>query len=467
MRRAAPLFLALAGAHVPTYTDNCKNNCCEPPHEPAVSQVVYLKNNGGLELHIEDLDVAGGQVIDFDVVFKEKYDMSTFEVYVGCGGCGSGPDEIDPLLTDPIAKPPVYQGGKLEPFTQTGYFPLLPEGGHRKFNTSQLATCADPDQHWSIRLVTYPNATETIVWGAVVGCDGFECEQFTLVELLSFPLYVFRNHGPVWNDLQWTIIPSLVLALLGMIIVAGYWWGGTLVLKAPLATLATMPRQQQDLQLLRSGYFTGGRSTWAKMDASNWKWSFRCFMYALATWALFADLIETLIHFSVAATAVGSTDGRGYGLFFGVVLLFGKLTPILLVTLIWAWHREIPELYWRMYRNECRCTWYRGLGFYSPLWAHGGWSLLELTAVGLVGFIWLGAGFWIFPSAVTLAALARLYNWCKPSVSYLIDRRYNGGGRVKPTLLATTEPADEPPAPPVPGTVAFVGGTGRMPMLRL
>ena len=71
MRRAAPLFLALAGAHVPTYTDNCKNNCCEPPHEPAVSQVVYLKNNGGLELHIEDLDVAGGQVIDFDVVFKE------------------------------------------------------------------------------------------------------------------------------------------------------------------------------------------------------------------------------------------------------------------------------------------------------------------------------------------------------------------------------------------------------------
>ena len=410
--------VALALAHVPTYTDDCKNNCCEPPHEPAVSQVVYLKNDGGLELHIEDLDVAGGQVIDFDVVFKEEYDMSTFELYVGCGGCGSGPDEIDPLLTEPIAKPPVYQWGKLEAFTQTGYFPLLPPGGARQFDTSRLASCADPDQHWSIRLVTYPNATETIVWGAVVGCDGFECEQFTLVELLSFPLYVWRNHGPVWNDLQISFVVSIVIALCAMIVVCGFWWGGTLVFSAPAPKNEEGPRVAVG-GAIQAGLVPTSRSKWAALPEQYWVLSPRCVLYAVAMWALVADLIETMIHFTLAATKVGARDGLGYGLFFGVVLTFGKLAPILLVALIWAWHRETPEHAWRNYQRECRCSWYSGLGFYSPLWAHGGWSLLELTAVGLVGFIWLGAGYWIFPSAVTLAALVRLYNWCQPNTCYV------------------------------------------------
>ena len=388
------LLLLLAPlAHVPTYPGDCENNCCEPPHKHTISQVVYLKNDGGLELHVDALKTDGdGEVIDFDVVFKKEYDLSTFEVYVGCGGCASGPDEVDPILTAPIAKPAAYQKGKLEPFTQTGYFPLLPKGAEREFDTLALASCGD--EHWSIRLVAYPNATETIVWGAVVGCEGMRCEAFTFGELLSFPLYIFRNHGPTWNDYQYTIILAIVFAFLIIVVVSGLLWGGMRVLKKPSA------------------------------DGNEWVRSPRCFLYALGTWALLADVIETLAHYSIATASVGWDDRRGHGIFYGV-LIGGRLIPLLLVLLIWGYLRAIPENRWREYKNECACGWYRGFGFYSPLWAHGGWSLLEIAGLGLAGFFWLGAGFWVWPTAMTLAGLYRFYVWCWPATASTPKREFS------------------------------------------
>lgn len=392
-------------AHVPTYTNVCNNNCCEPPHTHTISQVVYLKNDGGLELHNSDLKIDGdGELIDFDIVFREKYDTSTFDLYVGCGGCASGPDEIDPFLIAPIAKPSSYQNGKLEAFTQTGYFPLLPSGEQRQFDTRLLQSCTD--KHWSIRLVRHANATQTIVWGAVVGCDGFECESFTLIELLSFPLYVLWNHGPVWNDLEYTIAIAIPTALFCMIIVCGYWWGGLLVLKAPAPYVTVRPRRAAIAR--REMRKFPGRSRWVDLPDQDWVWSPRCILYAFAMWALISDLIETLIHFSVASAQVGATDQLGYGLFFGVVLTFGKLIPILMVSLIWGWHREIPEYVWRNYVwGSGGCTWWTDWGFYSPMWASGWWWWLELIGLGLAGFIWLGAGYWVFPSAMTIAAIYR------------------------------------------------------------
>ena len=80
------LRLASARAHVPTYGAGA-DNCFVPPHVHTTSQVVYLKGSGGLEIHCSaddcPFDVAGGEVIDVDAVFKYEYDQTTYDLYVG------------------------------------------------------------------------------------------------------------------------------------------------------------------------------------------------------------------------------------------------------------------------------------------------------------------------------------------------------------------------------------------------
>ena len=65
-------------SHVPTY-GSCVDNCCVPPKDPTISQVIYLKGSGGLELHMDTLNT--GQVLDFDAVFRDDIDPSTFDLY--------------------------------------------------------------------------------------------------------------------------------------------------------------------------------------------------------------------------------------------------------------------------------------------------------------------------------------------------------------------------------------------------
>ena len=131
---AAAALLALPPlAHVPQY--GCKDGCCHAAHEHSTSQVAYLKNSGGIELDLADLDTdrdGEGEVVDFDFVFKEPYDTSTFSLYVGCGGCASRrPKHWDPTLTLPIDLPEHYQEAKFESFTQHAYYELLPKGQAR------------------------------------------------------------------------------------------------------------------------------------------------------------------------------------------------------------------------------------------------------------------------------------------------------------------------------------------------
>ena len=83
-------LLALLPSHVPTYGGDVEN-CFKLPHIHTVSQVVYIHGSGGLEIHVEDdttpFDTQGGELIDFDAVFREEIDQSTYSLYVGCGGC--------------------------------------------------------------------------------------------------------------------------------------------------------------------------------------------------------------------------------------------------------------------------------------------------------------------------------------------------------------------------------------------
>jgi hypothetical protein len=211
--------VALIGVltHVPQYGTACVDNCCHLIHEPNVSQAVYLKGSGGAEIGIESMtvpfDILGGEHIHFDAVFREEYDQTTFDLYVGCGGCMA----TDDLVVRPF---PIrgYKPFRLEPFTQTGYYGFRTRV--RDFDNTISASTLDEcdEEHFTVRLVDYGNRTtdDPIRWSAVMG----RLEQFTTQELVEFPIYVLSNHGDAWNELEYTYwiwlgigAPLIILAL--------------------------------------------------------------------------------------------------------------------------------------------------------------------------------------------------------------------------------------------------------------
>ena len=174
------LFLLIPPSHVPVY-----GNCIRPPRSHRTSQVVYLQGPGGLEIPSTDI---GGSFLDVDAVFRDEVDQGSYDLHVGCGGCSSH----DPILTSPLPKRG-YGPAELEPFTQTWY---RSANMSKTFNVSLLGSC----EFFTIRLVGNGNGSESIRWAAVVGLE----EAFTAEELLSFPVFILRNHGPAWNDLGFT-----------------------------------------------------------------------------------------------------------------------------------------------------------------------------------------------------------------------------------------------------------------------
>ena len=114
------------------------------------------------------------------------------------------------------------------------------------------------------------------------------------------------------------------------------------------------------------------------------------------------------------------------------------------------------------------------------MWAHGAWSIIELFFVGLAGFVWLGAGYFVFPSCMTIASLVRMYLWlanptryvrgeqtkfpmqfnCDPELTQQLLNEYNyvysnNRDPVRRPLLARDEPAPRPldRAQSAPGTL--------------
>ena len=387
-------FAVFVRGHVPQY-DGCDHNCCHPPHAPTTSQVAYLKGSGGVEFDIHDLKE---DYLDFNFVFKKDYDVSTFSMHAGCGGCASEmPFHFDEPLSLPLAQPKTYHSPKFEPFTQHAYYELLPKGEDaRQLNlTAALDNCSS--HHVSLRIIVHANATEEIVWGAVVGCEGLECERFTALELLSFPIYVIRNHGPVWNDAAWTLPVIAVLVPLLMAAIFWTWWEGWLVFHVPVG-----PSNPRLLAMARPG------TLWSNLKAVCWTRSLRLMLYAFATWAISVDILETFVHFGIA-TQTAPSGSTGYSIFwfwFGI-----KWVLLACVALPWRWAREIPESRWRDYGWRLVCAWDDGLGLFSPFWAHGFWSIAEIL-LGLASFF-IGAGFYVYPSCITLAGLLRLVNWAR------------------------------------------------------
>ena len=384
------IFFCALLVHVPKYDDGCDHNCCAFEHGPTTSQVAYLRGSGGIEYEIDVL----GDYVDYNFVFRSAYDTSTFSMYAGCGHCHSTrPFNYDEPRSLPLASE-AYANAKLEAFSPHSYYELLEkrtdENGDAhspRFNTSALSDCEGG--HFSIRLVVFDNATEEVVYGVVVGCDGGECERFTFLEMLSLPIYALRNHA-FWNEAIWTL-PLIALSVpLLMFFVLWWWHGGWLSVNVP--TSISFPRQLARMQ---------PNVEWKDLKYVQWNFSWRCVFYAIATYAIVVDLLETFAHFLIAARDVPA-GSSGYFMF--SILYALKISFLLAAILPWFWAREIPQSKWRDARCDCG-----SLENVTQLLAHGAWSLFDL-AVAIAALL-LGAGFFVFPAAAVAAACLRFSEW--------------------------------------------------------
>lgn len=340
-------LIVAALAHVPTYGSGA-DSCYKPPHHHTTSQVVYVRGSGGLEVHFDStspFDILGGEILDVDAVFRNEYDQSTYSLYIGCGGCVWS---VDPIVTPPVSLNGYVNGGEVEPFTQTFYRSVFPKA-ERKFNTSVLRDC--DQNHFTIRVVDYHNRTDgsTLVWGAVVGLG----ESFTFTELLSFPIFVLKNHG-TWNELGWTI---WVIAFFAY----------------PLWCLDRfLARTCFKIKLL-SPFDNAMRN-----QPRAWFCDFALVSFAVV-------MVEEFVHLCYAQAHAEFGYQFWVGLL-GVILIANGLPMLIISTSFWS--------------------------LYHPTWciAHGAWSLPELLA-SLVYLFLFGAGFFLGPALAFLAASLRLLQW--------------------------------------------------------
>jgi hypothetical protein len=357
--------------HVPTYSSG--ETCVEPPHDHSTSQVVYLKGSGGLEIHIENdyvpfsTEPSNPTIIDWDATFRDKVDPSTYALYVGCGGCA--PE--DPIRADQRIKV-VYDEGSLEPFTGTRYFSAVADKDRRKFNASLLSEANCPSKHFGIRLIDFGNRTDgsIIFWGAVIGLG----ESFTFGELLSFPLYILRNHGSVWNEQGWTWSVLLLLSLIAVPVVG---WsigkcGGDPFVGSGMRTIFTKWRFPRPLKLLLDLSLVG--YLWAGT--------------------------EQLVHLFYAQAGIPIGWGFWVGLI-GVIGIFNAGPAAYATSRHWALHIVLkqPER-----SSEC--------------WTSSYWGILTVFLGGFL-LVWgLGGGFFLGPIALFLAGCIELGNVCNPGWSY-------------------------------------------------
>jgi len=400
-------WVALLVGHVPQQGSDCDYKCCHASHDHEISQVTYHRGTAGVEVDLDHIDVDGGELIHFSLVFKEEYDPSTYDIFVGCGGCASEkPDNYDPLFAEPYPKPDHYQTGVLEPFTTTAYYNLFAQD--QLFDSSELWNCSAVSKHFTIRLIAYDNSSEPLLWGAVLGCSQMKCEQFELYERIQFPLYILRNHAN-WNDAGWTIFLHAVLMLLLLAFVLWWWHGGLLAFCVPVADAPT--RQLAEMQ---------GERDWAKLRMVIWQPSIRLLFYGLAVWGALVDIAENTHHLVIASDDA-PFRWNGYGAWF--IFLALRILFLLLACAPWSAARENSDVATRRWYNQFMATRnyrkmintfapYEGLHLYSPFWSVNAWALAD--ALVAFGGLFLGFGFYVYPGALFIAAILRFGEFVTP-----------------------------------------------------
>jgi hypothetical protein len=271
-----------------------------------------------------------------------------------------------------------------------------------------------------VRLIVHDNATEDVVYGVVVGCAGFECERFTAIELLSFPIFALRSHGPEWNDARWTIVLLALTVPMVAAAVVWIWFGGLLIYYVPVYYVPVQSDSED----------------YGPVDAT---FSLRCVFYGLACYAIGVDLLETFAHFLVGAQDAPVNGDDGYTIF--MVWYAAKLALFLAVALPWAWAREVPDKMWRKgpWHTPAAIREGAAIGPCSQFWARGYWSIADMAIA--VGALFVGARFYNYPVAAFIAGALRFAEW----------RR---GRRIPEVPLSASRPREETASPPLALSVA-------------
>ena len=275
----------------------------------------------------------------------------------------------DPIVIPPFQLDP-WDHGTIEPFTQTAYYsPILK--ARRKFNASLLNSAVCDQKHFTVRLVQNSNATEDIVWSAVIGLG----ETFTFVELLSFPVYVLLNHGPTWNDAGWT-------------------WLATLLVFAPL--LITLVRSSLKTCNVRILELITIKNRKIEVFFEDW----REVLYEIAIWGFTSAALEEFIHLALATQGISEPGGFFAGLI--AVVLIPNGLGIALALNNWTALRFRKQLFvdkdWPD-SKRCSRTWYK---LSSNPWL----APLEI-ATGFSFFFLFGAGFFLGPAAIMITGCIR------------------------------------------------------------
>jgi hypothetical protein len=416
-------------AHVPSYGADV-TNCAKLKHKDDidVSQVRYLKGSGGVELDVEDLltlldnetNDDTERHIDFEVTFRHAYDVQRFDLYIGCGGCATNFERSirDPIKTAKANLTLTTYEAKVDPFTQTPYFSLVrkDEGEEsaasllrtQKFPISNLLDC--DDEHFSIRLIDKARAPaptpydqefhaklasenpDDIKWAVAIGLK----EDFEPDELLSFPIYIIRNHIE-WNGLVYPLPISVFVAV-------------ALLLAIACATNFDIFRECQ------VGYTSPSKKQ--VRDRTTEEFSYRLAFYGIAAVAFVADIINTLWHFSFAAMeADGASETEA--LFFVFWVMLARIVCVLVLISSWAVCLAVPRSQRERDENCCLC---------SSRW----FGIAEIGFFVLVLFLGAGAGYFVGPVSCIVAAGFRLLNM--PLVSTNNANKDNasaGGGDAK------------------------------------
>ena len=325
----------------------CSEGCCEPSHPHTTSQAVYIRGTGGLDVKIKS------ETNPFAIAAGEQIDFDVVmrdrydpTTYKLHVGCGEC-GKTGPVLSGGQYKDPV-----LEPFTQTGYHGLFRNTDRPKYNAAALAGCT---QSFTVWIEDYRNRTDKdpLFWSAVIGRG----EAFTGEELFLFPLYIQRNHGYNWSQQGWTL-PVVAVVCIG------------------LAVFVIRLRPRHCVNIL---------------DAYDNNWStadkFRAHMYTLAILAYSISAVDAIVHLSY----VQHKDTPYGGSYIGAVVMVLMIShgfPLLITVLTFKYLYD------------------KGTSFWARWFPFG---FIEL-AVGISWFFFFGSGLWVAPTAVTAAALARLWS---------------------------------------------------------
>ena len=465
----------LVAGHVPTY--DCENNCCHPRrNDHTTSQAFYLKGSGGVEVDLDHIDRANNEILHWSVVVRGYRDRGTwrngkkpkkedFALYVGCGGC----DQSEP--NDAFDSPAALvdsshiqiQKPHLEAFTQTSYYPIIdPEDSILEFESKALESCEAG--HFSVRLKVLNPEAEPFFWAPVLGCPDFsECEVPAFMNefpgsLIEFPSFILMNQREHWNELYWAIWVSIAIGLAVLLLVFFFPAAWCLIPRCRDDVNSWGPPRQTMFWTIYEADLQDGDGPFVENyipDKKTRRLSPRGILYFLAMWSLLTSLINSIINVAFSMESLDpphEVQGNGVGMYVGVIVFFSHLFPMALVAIIWGVHAYTADEAWRKFGyfgtqdSECCapfCSHYVYGG--SPWWAHGGWSILELITVGLAGFIWTGAGFYVFPVTVTLAALYRMLWWICGGRWWVLPDKYNPYANGPVTTVPMGIPFEELP----------------------